>query len=540
MFDLEQHLLKVGPCLSSFAAKQLHQKSGLSAEAARQRVSRTRDPVRRLPELLFPRNARLLYHESTYNSAKYWDGILAHIGQASPAYDAAVHGLRSRGGIVPVEQFHSVCGAPHRQRKQLCSDAVLTRFRKIGLVELREVKGLGECVAFSARVPLPCISDQEARARQIAENIVLSAVDAWAGRLGLASHASIRRRGADVPPQVGTVRWDLTGPSYVLGLRRIDEGGRPKPGFLVGDVALGTSIGIDAVSAFVRKCGFIRSTPNVGALFPMFIADHFEPAAFKLGRSHGVLLATTENLFGAEVAQALRALIQTLMHAAATAVARPEVVDQLFGALGKIEGAASNLRGALFELIVGHCVKKLDGGHIDIGKVFTTEDGERAEVDVLRLRDNGEAWSYECKGYGPSQVVDEDEVEVWLSKKVPRIYKALRDVPGSPHTEMFFEFWTSGEFSKDAVKLLRSAQKRTTTYSVGWKCGEDIRRYASRLRPRSVANMLDTHFLRHPIAVQKRKSRRSTVGRNPPPPAARSSDAERNDATSSTGESVPF
>lgn len=45
--------------------------------------------------------------------------------------------------------------------------------------------------------------------------------------------------------------------------------------------------------------------------------------------------------------------MDTLTNAAAVAAASPEKLEKLFQKLSSIEGPAGNLRGALFELLVG-------------------------------------------------------------------------------------------------------------------------------------------------------------------------------------------
>jgi hypothetical protein len=82
------------------------------------------------------------------------------------------------------------------------------------------------------------------------------------------------------------------------------------------------------------------------------------------------------------------------------------LVGELFDKLSSIEGAASNLRGALFEMLVGHCVQKCEDGLIDIGKRLVDKaTGKEADVDVFRVKEHREVWCYECKGHQPTEIV---------------------------------------------------------------------------------------------------------------------------------------
>jgi hypothetical protein len=151
--------------------------------------------------------------------------------------------------------------------------------------------------------------------------------------------------------------WDASGPSYLRPLVRRDGDGKPKPGFFVCDVIIGDGETREqAVRAFVRKCQLLGTFKRMGPLLPMLISDRYSREGFGLGRSQGVIMATPGTLFGRDVAAGLAALLHTLTKAAAIAAQRPEAIGELFDKLGAIEGASANLRGALFEMLVGHCV----------------------------------------------------------------------------------------------------------------------------------------------------------------------------------------
>jgi len=213
------------------------------------------------------------------------------------------------------------------------------------------------------------------------------------------------------------------------------------------------------------------------------------------------MMATPDLLFGHEVAEGLSKLLQTLSKAAAMAVQRPEVIDQLFKSLGQIEGAAGNLRGALFEMLVGHCVVKLDDGSIDIGKkVRDHETGRWLEIDVFRVKERREVWCYECRAHQPTQVESNDDIEHWLTERVARIHRIISQEERFEGCEFHYEYWTCGRFAPDALQRLENAKERTMRYAIGWRDGPAVRKYVAQLRPKAVLQMLDDHFLNHPIA----------------------------------------
>ena len=141
---------------------------------------------------------------------------------------------------------------------------------------------------------------------------------------------------------------------------------------------------------------------NVRPFIPLLISAALTPEALRVCRSKGIIATRPATLFGDDVARALGDLLQTPSNAAAAAAASPERLENIFNRLMSIEGAAGNLRGALFELIVGHLVKELVGGSIDIGLIVTDpKTGGSAEIDV-RLVKQRQIAIYECKGYQPS------------------------------------------------------------------------------------------------------------------------------------------
>jgi hypothetical protein len=233
------------------------------------------------------------------------------------------------------------------------------------------------------------------------------------------------------------------------------------------------------------------------------MADRYSAEAFALGRSYGLMLATPENLFGRDIADGLNTLLETLSRAAAVAVAKPEVIGELFDKLSSIEGADRNLRCWLFELVVGHVVHARLGGTIDINHLVRS-DSFRAEIDVRRVL-AGEVRIYECKGYQPDHMIDAPEVQAWLNQKVPGLYRATKAEERFNTSEIHFEFWTSGSFTNAAINMLETARTGTKQYGIGWKSGADVRAELSSISSSGMAKMFDQHFLKHPIAVFNRR-----------------------------------
>ena len=313
----------------------------------------------------------------------------------------------------------------------------------------------------------------------------------------MASYNLIRIRDSQCSPRFGPFHWDLCGPSYLLPLlTRMPKGTSTKPGFLVADVFCGRSLEQSHIEYVRRKTAVLNTTRGIVPFLPMIVADSYTSEALRSGHSAGIIMATTKRLFGETVAKALQTLIQTLIRATEVVTRNPEQLIRLLDDLRALDGEAGNLRGALFEMIVAFLVRAVDGNNIDIGKVVRDpETGERAEIDVLRIKENQECWIYECKARSAHGTVGQDEIHEWFRRvgRVHRIYRCREEFQGY---RFGFEIWTTGNFDEEALELLRVESQKRTRIKIGWKNGSQVREYAKRARHKPILDTLDEHYFR--------------------------------------------
>jgi hypothetical protein len=494
--ELYTILAQSGPMTTSKAA-QILQDFGVPAAAARQRISRRKEPIRTLHGLPFPKRARFIYLDSQFGTDLYWSALIEAIGDANPAYAAALAGLRARGDIVLRKHFDIISGSPELQKGQLASSVVLKRLLSVQLLETVEIEGMGECIALAQSGDSRTYQARTLRARLLTESVLLDAIRAWAGRMNMTGSESTRIRDDSPDPKYSTFRFDLTGPCYLRPMMRY-RAEKIDPGFFVADVFLGRDMDHKMVLPFLRKCTMLSSIKGALPFLPMLIADNFTPDALGACRKKGIITTRPETLFGQDVAKALGDLLQTLTR---TALATPSQIENLFKRLSTVEGSAGNLRGALFELIVGHLVRELEGGDLDLGSiVLDFESGKRAEIDV-RLIKQKRVMIYECKGYQPSNLVRLPEIEKWVKEKVPTIYRALKREDRFSGSSFVFEFWTCGGFDAESLEYLETVKASTKKYEIGWKSGKDVQDYAQGMASSSLNKILSEHYFQHPIAI---------------------------------------
>lgn len=117
MNDLIEALKQLGPTRSRRLVEHLTNKHGLKPENARQRLSRARDPVMRYPLALLPRKEAFYYLKDQRNSEQFWEHLLADLRETGAVYGAAIDALSAKGGIVPIDEFATISGAPLRLKK---------------------------------------------------------------------------------------------------------------------------------------------------------------------------------------------------------------------------------------------------------------------------------------------------------------------------------------------------------------------------------------------------------------------------------------
>lgn len=501
--DLVADILSVrnyGPQLSTEVGRILVETHGLSPAAARQRISRASPEVSRLAYLPFSRNARFLYLEKDFGSDQYWRNLIKALQENNSCYGLALAALRMRGGIVLKEHFSIVCGAPMRQAKHLSPETIAERLIKASLIKEFDIPGVGNCLAL---IQGPDQYDSQAgdlRARHIVESILLEAVKDWIRKLGIGSYDKVKIRDDPDAPKIASFAWDLTAPSYLGGLMTIGSG-VINPGFIACDVCLNGTINEVGLKPFIYKVQTLRSLGNVGRCIQIFVANRYTKAAFILAKKNGIIPATPESLFGIEVAEGLVQL-STLLRTAAGAAINPIAFDELFSKLGKIEGAAKNLRGALFEFVAAEIVRDQLSSNVRMNIIIKNRSGKKAEIDIVAQVGSRDIYFIECKGYLPSASVPEEYVKKWLTESVPNIHKYAIEHPDWSRLNLNFEFWSTGRLTDASVAMIENMASKVSPnkYTLKLRNGNEIRDLAYKTKNKELINVLDKHFINHPLS----------------------------------------
>ncbi|WP_143435272.1 hypothetical protein [Henriciella aquimarina] len=489
---IEDYLSRNGPTRSSVLAAEL-QKTGMTAENARQRLSRAQPPVQRFPLRLLPKKEAFFYLESQRNRDIFWDNFLRDLRGSGSIFACAIDGMLARGRRLTKDEFTVISGAPARPTKgQLNAERVLETLVKASFLSIETDDANRTLFRYQPELYYPVETSSKA------EMIVLDGMREWARNLGFASYNTIAIRNDPNLVPIGPFQFDLAGPSWFAPLQ--NSGGRP--GFLVADVFADGTLDAHHIQYFIRKIAVLRALRNGPRVMPMLVAESFTGPALTAGHAAGISLATPGGLFGARVGAAISSLAQTLKNVAA--YASSETSDRIVGLvndLSQINGRNGNIRGVLFELVAGYLARR-DAKSIDMGVIARDPaTNKTADIDVLKVESMDSAVTcIECKGKEPGGVITAEEVQNWLSK-IPTMRAYLASHSSFREAQHRFELWTSGTFDSAALALLKREKANRTRTLIDWKDGKAVLELATKGKEKKIADALREHFFDHPLAA---------------------------------------
>jgi hypothetical protein len=461
--SIEDILAREGPCLSSRIAEILVN-GGLSADAARQRLSRVREPVARLRGINFPNREKFMFLRNDFGKPEFLESLEAELIKARTAAGCALLGLEARGGTIRSEWFSIASGLPvHKTKGRLLHSTVEQQLLQVKLITSSNYpdgtvisRGDG---AYSNR----------GNAVATVEDIVLSSIRLWLIKVGWSSLRTLKIRRPLYAPEFGQFSWDIVGPCYLFSIRRgVDKD--VEPGFLVGDITLDRTLSLDDLIPFFNKWDCLVAQRRKQRFQPLIIADSFKDDALDKLRKRGALICMPRVFLGEEIAKDLRSLVVTLTNAAAAVIERPDSVFELINRLSKLEGASLNLKGVTFEMMLGR-IYALQGYNFDVREQIQDSQGNRAEIDV-KARNNIEVVCCECKAKNAGNLVDCKEIEDWMQRVVPRIKDWLKNFR-TPQVRRF-EFYTSSDYTEPAQELIRQIEHSHKKIPIRFFNGRDF------------------------------------------------------------------
>lgn len=491
-----EFLSKNGPSCSS-KIKGFLIGHGLSEEAARKSISRKGVGINVFTTISLPKREGFLYLDKQYNTGEFWGNFVRDHIDKNSSYGVALGSLLCRGGITAEEHFHSQSGSPKVKKNHLSHQFVCEKLEEVKLIKYEHHDTLGRLLFINPQLGFDIRNEKQKEAELITENIMIKATVDWMKKTGFVSYNAIKARNDRESTYFGPYAWDITAPSYLLPLKTFNLG-KVSSGFVLADV-INSHIDSNGVQYFIRKCKSMSAMHSTKPFLPILIGTSFSEEAFKMAKSEGYLATTPRILFGDEIADAFLELTEMLTNAAAAAVSQPESISKVFNSLGKIEGAAINLKGPLFEMITAYLINKSEGYSVDIGKEIHDMGGNKAEIDVLAVLGKHSIKVMECKAKNVKNLVTHQEIYKWIKVRIPQIKQWIESQERfHSTTNVSFEYWTTSGYTEEAIKLINDYKPKK--FNVEFKNGKDVLKYATETKEQSITNALKEHFFSHPLA----------------------------------------
>lgn len=492
--EIEQVLLKRGGMLSTDLKEYLMNNPNISADTARKRISRAEFSsanICKLKGLAFRNRAVFYYHKSRFGSPYYWESLHEALKRANSVYSFTIAALIARGGVIPKEHFPIQCGAPFRMARNMSFERVLKDLLDVNAIREINIAGVGDCISL-IQDDAYVNNGTSIKARLLAEDILINAVSSWLKNLNFGSYDKVVQNREEKHKSVNSFYWDISAPSYLTSLTTITSE-QKKPGFVVCDVMLDRIVNEADISPFLNKVKKSQFSRNQGKCLYIFVAQKYTKEAFELAKKAGIIPATTRNLFGKDVEEALKSVIEVFSRLTLY-VDAPEKVQELFSKLEKIEGAVGNLRGTLFEFIAAESLRQLYP-NVEMGKkIKAITNSKKYDADIFVEKPN-ETLIIECKSGHPKALLDHNELKRWLHEQVPNMHKTLVSQEAGVNRQYSFEMWSTKELKEESKELLNKVQNSLSKYSINVRTGIEVKQEVAKANKQNLLDLLDQHYL---------------------------------------------
>lgn len=473
---MENILNKKGPLMSNELSRLLEKSEGINYNTASQRVARNKK-IQKIKGY-FISNLSLCYLEKHVKDGLLFDSLNKAMFENGKKYWYTLNALELHGGIINQVFLECYTNYPIRALKgHLPFEKIIQKFIKSNILNFNK-----QYYIISPKLKKTNINSLASKTIEVIKGNIISDFGSLTKNIGLISYNTAEPFG-----EYGKLRWAFKGVSNITGLMQGN-----KPGFILADIIIGTPIYEKDVLFFIEKIKHVQSFNNASKIIPFLIVDDLSKEALSALKYHGIAIGFIKELFGQKYAETLKELISVLNNAGASLKSSPEKYLDLIKELKKYnEGLANNIRGALFEFVVGHIHSLHSNNSIDLGREII-ENNSRHEIDVL-ANYNDKIVIAECKA--KRSKTDLKTIDKWLGKKIP----AFKTWVGKQETwkkkKIEFEFWSTGGFTDEAMEKLDYISSSASKYKVSYFKPDDIRNKALTMGNKKLKEALDDFFL---------------------------------------------
>jgi len=476
MTTIETILYKHGPMMSSELARKLEEADSIPTNTASQQVSRS-GKIEKIKGF-YTSNQSFCYLKEHESNGIFYEMFVKSLYDNGRKYWYSINALRLHGGILNQRFLECYTNYPVIALKgHLPFNMVMQKFVKEGILVYS-----GSYYSLSLKLGFNRTSSVANKTIEMIKEDILSSFQNLVKKTGIISFNT-----GELFAEYGKFRWAFKGVSTIIGL--VQNG---NPGFLLADIIIGTSIYENDVRFFIEKLGHIQSYKNGPRIIPFLIVDDLDKKALRLLKQKGVVVGFIGELFGQKYAETLKELVTILKNAGANLKQNPEIYLDLIKELKRYnEGLLNNIKGALFEYMVGH-VHSIDCQSVDIGREIF-ENNARHEMDILAIYSKKIVIA-ECKA--KRSMVDIVTINNWIEVKIPAFKTWFDKQETYKKKNLVFEFWSTSGFTNDAQIRLQKFSESAKIYKVNYFQSTEMREKAISIDNKKLKEALDNFFLK--------------------------------------------
>ena len=463
--------------MSSELAKELQISNSLEYNTASQRVARNKQ-IKKIKGF-FVSNQSFCYLEAHIDDEVLFNCLIKSLFEYGRKYWYCLNALKLHGGVIDKAFLECYTNYPVLKLKgHIPFDKVLQKFilQKILVYN-------NSYYTFSPKLIKSNINMMSYKTIESIKENILEHFNSLTKNIGLISYNTGEKFG-----EYGKFKWGFKGVSNVTGLMQKD-----KPGFLLADIIIGTPIKENDVLFFIEKIKHVQSFKNASKIIPFLIVDDLNKEALTILKSHGIIVGFLRELFGGKYADTLKELVTVLNNAGASLKKSPEKYLDLIKELNKYnEGLANNIKGALFEFVVGHIHSLNSNSSIDLGREIV-ENNSRHEIDVL-AKYSDKIVIAECKA--TKSQIGIEVVDKWLGKKIPAFKIWFKKQETWNNKKLEFEFWSASGFTPEALEKLKHISSTSLKYKVSFFQPKDIENKAISMGNKKLKEALNDFFFK--------------------------------------------
>jgi hypothetical protein len=444
--EIKQILKKIGPSLSSDIAGIIIQNQKIERNTALKRVNRSiKDPgIQSSLCIKFKNNSKFMYLTEQFDSKPYWKKLLYILKKEKNLFYYIIMAIRANGGIVSEGELRCYSASPDLMKGKTRYEDIKYNLLKAKIIELLEINGEIHYL-INQNLSTGKVSSNDYQANKIVKEVLLEMLKRWSVINSFAYKKSIREIDNEVP--FFHYYWHLHAMSY--SFNAISN----KDVFLTFDLIMNKkSLFDDDIHFFLSKVAAIRKFKTAPHFIPFLISNYFSKSTLMLLKKQKVIATTPRNLFGEEVAEMIKDLVESLSDISKTLKDNPQKLYNSIRKLNKATGSALNMKGKLFEYFIAHYVFTETSNAFEVGKIVKDpESHDKAEIDVISYVPKKSVAIYECKAYG-NNMITYDNLNDW-QKKRKRIKNWIKSQENLSAAEITYFYISLSGYTDSAIQF---------------------------------------------------------------------------------------